>query len=240
MSNAILNQICNDENDPMLSLKICCNMKTYFQCKLHGQRTIQVEDFGLVHAIENVCNLFRWRNREDVEIRSKFVILKLAKRINELQIDDESHIKRSNKWVMKEKKKSKWCNNWNLIFVLIVVVFFLFLSITKNTANDGKFLCIIVATYDSYVATYAPYVVTYHPFVATCDSNVLQMTHVLLHMSQMLLQMRHMLLQMTYLLLQMNNMLLQMTNLLLQMNHILLQMNQMLLKMSQMVQHITQ
>ncbi|KAG5605614.1 hypothetical protein H5410_027106 [Solanum commersonii] len=26
-------------------------METYFQCKLHGRRTIQVEDFGLVHAI---------------------------------------------------------------------------------------------------------------------------------------------------------------------------------------------
>ncbi|WMV25542.1 hypothetical protein MTR67_018927 [Solanum verrucosum] len=26
-------------------------METYFQCKLHGRRTIQVKDFGLVHAI---------------------------------------------------------------------------------------------------------------------------------------------------------------------------------------------
>ncbi|KAG5589628.1 hypothetical protein H5410_040142 [Solanum commersonii] len=60
---------------------------------------------------ENACNFFRWRDREDVDIRSKFVILRLANRIKELEIDDESHIKRSNKWVMKEKKKTTCCNN---------------------------------------------------------------------------------------------------------------------------------
>ncbi|KAH0709739.1 hypothetical protein KY290_011146 [Solanum tuberosum] len=88
-------------------------MDTYFQCKLHGRRTIQVEDFGLVYAIvyENACNFFRWRDREDVDIRSKFVILRLANKIKELEIDDENHIKRSNKCVMKEKKKTKCCNN---------------------------------------------------------------------------------------------------------------------------------
>ncbi|WMV40742.1 hypothetical protein MTR67_034127 [Solanum verrucosum] len=90
---------------------------------------------------ENACNFFRWRDREDVDIRSKFVILRLANKIKELEIDDESHIKRSNKWVMKEKKKPTCCNNWKLIFVLFVMVFFLFLSITKkNTVKDGKFL----------------------------------------------------------------------------------------------------
>ncbi|KAG5571329.1 hypothetical protein H5410_061095 [Solanum commersonii] len=87
-------------------------METYFQCKLHDWRAIQVEDFGLVYAIqyENACNFFRLRDRDVVYIRSKFVILKLTKRIKELESDDESHVKRSNKWVMKEKK-SKYCNN---------------------------------------------------------------------------------------------------------------------------------
>ncbi|WMV24731.1 hypothetical protein MTR67_018116 [Solanum verrucosum] len=32
-------------------LKSVANMETYFQCKLHGQRTIQVKNFDLVHAI---------------------------------------------------------------------------------------------------------------------------------------------------------------------------------------------
>ncbi|KAG5593776.1 hypothetical protein H5410_035008 [Solanum commersonii] len=144
-------------------------METYFQCKCHGRRTIQVKDFGLVHAIVD---------HEVVDIRSKFVILRLAKRIKELKIDDESHIRRSNKWVMKENKKTKCCNNWKLIFVLFVVFFFLFLSIIKkeyltcdsNIATDDP----CIATYETYVATYdlsiatdASYVATYHLFVST-------------------------------------------------------------------------
>uniref|UniRef100_M1DKZ9 Uncharacterized protein n=1 Tax=Solanum tuberosum TaxID=4113 RepID=M1DKZ9_SOLTU len=77
-------------------------METYFQCKLHGQRTIQVEDFGLVHAIVRMhATSLDGGDREDVDIRSKFVILRLANRIKELEIDDENHIKRSNKCVMK-------------------------------------------------------------------------------------------------------------------------------------------
>ncbi|KAG5588162.1 hypothetical protein H5410_048596 [Solanum commersonii] len=60
-------------------------MVTYYQCKLHGRSIIQPEDFGLVYAIEDVCNFFRWRDREDVDIRSKYVISRLAKRIKELE-----------------------------------------------------------------------------------------------------------------------------------------------------------
>ncbi|KAG5630714.1 hypothetical protein H5410_002431 [Solanum commersonii] len=33
-------------------------METYFQCKLHGRGTIQVEDFGLVHAIVRMYATF--------------------------------------------------------------------------------------------------------------------------------------------------------------------------------------
>ncbi|KAG5615589.1 hypothetical protein H5410_015413 [Solanum commersonii] len=39
---------------------------------------------------ENVCNFFRWRDREDVDIRSKFIILRFVNRIKELEIDDEN------------------------------------------------------------------------------------------------------------------------------------------------------
>ncbi|WMV10584.1 hypothetical protein MTR67_003969 [Solanum verrucosum] len=142
MPNAILNRICNDENDPMLCVKICCkhgdllSMQTLWSKDNPDQRF-----WSCPHYRENACNFFIWRDREDVDIRSKFVILRLANRIKELEIDDENHVKRSNKCVMKEKK-TKCCNNWKLIFVLFVVVFFLFLSITKkNIMEDGKFIC---------------------------------------------------------------------------------------------------
>ena len=114
-------------------------MEIYFQCKLHGQKTIQVEDFGLVHDIvyvclflkyleisdlfiflikicffvvfyENSCNFFKCRDREDVDIRSKFVILWLANKIKELDTVDECHIKRSTEWGMMEKKNTKCCS----------------------------------------------------------------------------------------------------------------------------------
>ncbi|KAG5621013.1 hypothetical protein H5410_006231 [Solanum commersonii] len=130
---------------------------------------------GARTSFENACNFFRWRDHEDVDIRSKFVILRLANRIKELEIDDENHIKRSNKCVMKEKKKTKCCNNWKLIFVLFVVVFFLFLSITKkNTVEDGKFICGCsnVATYETYIATDDPYVATEDSYVATNETYV--------------------------------------------------------------------
>ncbi|KAG5610195.1 hypothetical protein H5410_021476 [Solanum commersonii] len=38
-------------------LKSVANMETYFQCKLHGRRTIQVKIFDLVHSIENATSL---------------------------------------------------------------------------------------------------------------------------------------------------------------------------------------
>ncbi|WMV14681.1 hypothetical protein MTR67_008066 [Solanum verrucosum] len=126
MSNAILNRICNDENDPMLGVKICCkhgdllSMQTSWSKDNPGQKF-----WSCTRYRDNACNFFRWRDREDVDIRSKFVILRLASRIKELEIDDENHIKRSNKCVMKEKK-TKCCNNWKLNFVLFVVVFFYF------------------------------------------------------------------------------------------------------------------
>ncbi|WMV41683.1 hypothetical protein MTR67_035068 [Solanum verrucosum] len=98
MSNAILNRICNDENDPMLGVKICCkhgdllSMQTSWSKDNPGQRFWSCPRYR-----ENTCNFFRWRDREDVDIRSKFAILRLANIIKELKIDDESRIKRSNK-----------------------------------------------------------------------------------------------------------------------------------------------
>ena len=125
-------------------------MEIYFRCKLHDQNTIQSADFGLIHDIvyvclflkyfgdfsslyfylikiyffvifqENSCNFFRWRGREDVDIQSEFVILQLANKIKKLDTVDESHIKRSTEWGMKEKKKIKCCSIWKLMLVFFV------------------------------------------------------------------------------------------------------------------------
>ncbi|KAK4731517.1 hypothetical protein R3W88_024505 [Solanum pinnatisectum] len=92
-------------------------------------------------TVEDACNFFRWRDREDVDIRSKYVISRLTKRIKELEealTSYESRVK-SNQVVMKVKKKSKCCNL--KLIVLIIIVCFLFLSLTKNV-KDGSCRCV--------------------------------------------------------------------------------------------------
>ncbi|KAG5595427.1 hypothetical protein H5410_036659 [Solanum commersonii] len=150
---------------------------------LLGERFINSITF--IVNYENSCNFFRWRDREDVDIRSKFIILRLANRIKELEINDESHIKRSNKWVMKEKKKTKCCNNWKLIFLFNTLPFEAYVTTYDPYVTTYE---TYVATDDLFVATDASNVVTYHPYVETLD-----------HLRHMLLHMRHILLQMTYL-----------------------------------------
>ena len=70
MSNAILSQICDDENDTMLNVKMYCKHGDLLQCKLHGQKTIQVADFGLVHDIVYVCLFLKY-----LEISDLFIFL---------------------------------------------------------------------------------------------------------------------------------------------------------------------
>lgn len=137
-------------------------METYCQCKRHGQRTTQLEDFGLVHAIVYVLYMFFYfsfcfclidlfmllfgeimqllqiEGPEKTDLRSKTVIPRLAKRIKELE-EVLAFYESNGKWVVKKEKKSKCCN-WKLI-VMIVVVFFLFwTSIIKRT--DDKCSCV--------------------------------------------------------------------------------------------------
>ena len=70
MLNSILSRICDDEKDTMLMLKYIANIEIYFQCKLHGQKTIQVADFDLVHDIVYVCLFQKY-----LEISDLFIFL---------------------------------------------------------------------------------------------------------------------------------------------------------------------
>ncbi|KAG5601405.1 hypothetical protein H5410_032775 [Solanum commersonii] len=176
----------------MLGVKICCKPEDLLSMQTSWSKDNPGQRFWSCPRYRNACNFFRWRDHRDVDIRSKFVIVRLVNIIKELKIDDENHIKRSNKCVMKEKNKTKCCNNWKLIFVLFVVfctpvpTFLLVLNITYESN---------VATDDLSVATSASNVATYHPYVATFDHlrhMLLQMTHILLQMTHILLHMRHM------------------------------------------------
>ncbi|KAG5600060.1 hypothetical protein H5410_031430, partial [Solanum commersonii] len=127
MSNAMLNHICNDENDPMLRVKLRCK---------HGDLLSMQTSWSEHNPARRFWSCPRY-HREDVDIRSKYVISRLAKRIKELEealARYESHVE-SNQVVMKEKKKRKYCNL--KLIVLIVIVCFLFLSVTKNVKDES-------------------------------------------------------------------------------------------------------
>ena len=59
--------------------------------------------------LDDASNFFRWRDYERVDIRSKYVIRRLEKRINELEevlTSYESRVE-SNQITMNEKKRAK-------------------------------------------------------------------------------------------------------------------------------------
>ncbi|KAK4736917.1 hypothetical protein R3W88_000614 [Solanum pinnatisectum] len=142
MSNVMLNRICNDENDSMLRVKLRCKHGDLLSMQTSWSEHNPTRRFwSCLRYREDVCNFFRWRDREDVDIQSNYVIPRLAKRIKELEealTCYESRVE-SNQVVMRDKKKSKCCNL--KLIVLIVIVCFVFLSLTKNV-KDGSCRCV--------------------------------------------------------------------------------------------------
>ncbi|WMV08974.1 hypothetical protein MTR67_002359, partial [Solanum verrucosum] len=71
MSNAMLNCICNDENDPMLRVKLRCKHGDLLSMQTSWSEHNPARRFwSCPHYREDACNFFRWRDREDVDIRS--------------------------------------------------------------------------------------------------------------------------------------------------------------------------
>uniref|UniRef100_M1CNL2 Non-LTR retroelement reverse transcriptase n=1 Tax=Solanum tuberosum TaxID=4113 RepID=M1CNL2_SOLTU len=61
-------------------------MESYCNCRRLGQIAISEDDFGLVFTYEATnCNFFRWRDKERVNERSRFILTKLVNRIKELE-----------------------------------------------------------------------------------------------------------------------------------------------------------
>uniref|UniRef100_M1DGX7 GRF-type domain-containing protein n=1 Tax=Solanum tuberosum TaxID=4113 RepID=M1DGX7_SOLTU len=86
MSNAMLHRICNDENDPMLRVKLRCKHGGLLSMQTSWWEHNPARRFwSCPRYREDACNFFRWKDCEDVDIRSKYVILRLAKRIKELE-----------------------------------------------------------------------------------------------------------------------------------------------------------
>ncbi|WMV43483.1 hypothetical protein MTR67_036868 [Solanum verrucosum] len=154
MSNASLNRICNDENDPMLHLTMRCKHGDLMQLQTSWSEDNPARRFWSCPRFrENSCKYFRWRDLEEIDMRSKSVIPRLANRIKELE-EALQFYKSKEKMKLLEKKGDQVCHdklikkkkkmkcsilNWKLIIVL-VAVFFLILGINKNV-NAEKCSC---------------------------------------------------------------------------------------------------
>ncbi|KAM3284727.1 hypothetical protein P3S67_023526 [Capsicum chacoense] len=130
MSNSILNRICNDDNDPILRVKLQCKHGDLLSMQTSWSEDNPARRFWSCPCYREIMQLrfrwklrFRWRNPKRTDLRSKIVILRLTKRINELE-EALAFYESNGKWVVKKEKKSKCCN-WKLI-AMIVIVFFLF------------------------------------------------------------------------------------------------------------------
>ncbi|WMV19530.1 hypothetical protein MTR67_012915 [Solanum verrucosum] len=104
--------------------------------------------------MENSCKYFRWRDLEEIDMRSKSVIPRLANRIKELE-EALQFYKSKEKMKLLEKKGDQVCHdklikkkkmmkcsilNWKLIIVF-VAVFFLILGINKNVNAGNVVVC---------------------------------------------------------------------------------------------------
>ncbi|WMV57892.1 hypothetical protein MTR67_051277 [Solanum verrucosum] len=69
MENAMLNRICNDENDLMSRVKLRCKHGDLLSMQISWSEHNPAQRFwSCPHYREDACNFFRWRDREDVDI----------------------------------------------------------------------------------------------------------------------------------------------------------------------------
>ncbi|KAH0755208.1 hypothetical protein KY290_025478 [Solanum tuberosum] len=119
MANAKFNKLCMEESDPMLKIIVRSNMEVCCICRLLGRSRIPKDDFGLAPTMENNCNFFRWRDREEIDPRSQFILPKLVNKIKELEDEvwrrqiqiNEQQVLIDNLTVEKrfKRRKLKWC-----------------------------------------------------------------------------------------------------------------------------------
>ncbi|KAK4730905.1 hypothetical protein R3W88_023893 [Solanum pinnatisectum] len=105
MSNASLNRICNNENDPMLHLTMRCKHGDLMQLQTSWSEDNPARRFWSCPRFhENSCKFFRWRDLEEIDMQFKFVIPRLANRIKELEEALQFYKTKEKKMKFLEKK----------------------------------------------------------------------------------------------------------------------------------------
>jgi len=86
MTKSELNKLCMDENDSMINAEVRCKhgillqMQTSWSDRNPGRRFWSCPHYEAMN-----CNFFRWRDKERVDERSRFILPKLVNRIKELE-----------------------------------------------------------------------------------------------------------------------------------------------------------
>ncbi|TMX05452.1 hypothetical protein EJD97_020346, partial [Solanum chilense] len=73
-----------DENDSMFNAEVRCKHRILLQMQTSSSnRNPERRFWSCPHYEATNCNLFRWRDTERVDERSRFILSKLVNRINE-------------------------------------------------------------------------------------------------------------------------------------------------------------
>ncbi|XP_059292575.1 uncharacterized protein LOC132046045 [Lycium ferocissimum] len=85
MANSLLNKLCMDEEDAMLNVEVRCKrillkMQTSWSDCNPGRRFWSCPHYGATN-----CKFFKWRDKQSVDERSKFIIPRLVNKIKELE-----------------------------------------------------------------------------------------------------------------------------------------------------------
>ncbi|KAG5587379.1 hypothetical protein H5410_047813 [Solanum commersonii] len=139
MSNAKLNKLCMEESDPMLKTIVRCkhgsllHMQTSWSKSNPGRRFWSCPYYG-----ENNCHFFRWRDREEIDPRSQFILPKLVNKIKELEDEVWRRQIQINEQQVRliicerrgsKRRKLKWCTfDWKVIFCILICVVALFIN----------------------------------------------------------------------------------------------------------------
>ncbi|PHT60585.1 hypothetical protein CQW23_02948 [Capsicum baccatum] len=87
MKSVNLSKLCTEENDSALKQVIHCNhgillhLKTSWTSSNSGKRYWPCPYYGG----PRYCDFWHWRNSEDIDLRSKYVIPKLIEKLGELE-----------------------------------------------------------------------------------------------------------------------------------------------------------
>ncbi|KAK4709668.1 hypothetical protein R3W88_004181 [Solanum pinnatisectum] len=86
MANADLNKLCMEESNPMLKAVVRCKHDVLLHMQTSWSKSNPGRRFWLCpyYGSKN-CKFFRWRDKEEVDPRSKFILPKLVNKIKELE-----------------------------------------------------------------------------------------------------------------------------------------------------------